>query len=252
MKPITDFFNRPEFARVNSHISSKDLGKCDTHESHTSSARSSSPVTVPPSSLSESLPASQRIFKGGKEIVISSDGEDTESVSSLDDPDTLFAPKPKQPQNVREAKGFQSNKALLDQLSAPKRYKNTIDSLVHAAVDDHEIEANVAKARATLSAPPSGQSTPGPRGLGAPKSFHESILTSALGDDEEQEGTGLRRLLDAVRRTEALDQDRAWRFFAQTPKTPTVLEFPVHLFPPTSHLAILRGLLSCSYKPSLC
>ena len=45
------------------------------------------------SSLNEN--GSQRIMKDGREVVISSDGEDTDSICSLEDPKNLFVPKSK-------------------------------------------------------------------------------------------------------------------------------------------------------------
>ncbi|KAJ5595574.1 uncharacterized protein N7459_001782 [Penicillium hispanicum] len=228
----------PQLSAIPSQIGERCASTLSVQEQSSQSVGS----VPPPSSLNESFPVPQRILKGGKEVVISSDGEDTESISSLEDPDTLFAPKPKQEQDMaRTTKDMvQPNRALLARLSAPKEYKNTIDSLVVAAVDDNEIEANVAKARATLTTPVSQESTPGEGEVRTRKSLHEGMLTSALVDGEEQDESGLRRLLDAVRRTEALDHDRAWRFFDQTPTRPAVLEFPTHLFPPRSHLAALR------------
>ncbi|KAJ5367931.1 uncharacterized protein N7496_007691 [Penicillium cataractarum] len=188
-----------------------------------------------PSSLNSSFNPSQRILKDGKEVVISSDGDDTDSISSLEDPDVLFAPmnKPKNdappPPNP-----YQPNKALLAQLSAPKKYRFNLDSLVHDAVDDDEIEANVAKARARLQ-----QNGVQDGAGGSKKGLNEGVLASALGGDSD-EGPGLQRLMDAVRRTEALEQSRNWRFFDQSQLPPATPNFPIELFPPESPLAGLR------------
>lgn len=195
----------------------------------------------PPSSLG-SFNASQRIVKDGKEVVISSDGEDTDSIGSLEDPELLFAPRPKAGKEDPAATKAttRSDKALFARLSAPKKYKNTLDSLVHDAVDDNEIEANVAKVKATFVQPrPNGEQAAFGGNAGSKKGLHEGMLTSALGDSED--GSGLRRLLDAVRRTEALDQDRVWRFLDQTQMSLTAPKFPKELFAPESHLASLRG-----------
>ncbi|KAJ5166121.1 uncharacterized protein N7482_004902 [Penicillium canariense] len=194
----------------------------------------------PPSSLSGSFNASQRIVKDGKEVVISSDGEDTDSVASLEDPDALFAPKTKpKPKNAGgpAAKAYQPDKALLAKLSAPKKYKHTIESLVHDAVDDNEMEANVAKARAAFV---QSQQNGDQSGMGgSKKGLNEGMLVSAFGDDGD-EGPSLRRLMEAVRRTEALEQDRAWRFFDQSQMTPATPDFLIELFPASSPLAGLR------------
>ncbi|KAJ5699118.1 hypothetical protein N7462_001123 [Penicillium macrosclerotiorum] len=192
-----------------------------------------------PSSSVGSLHASQRILKDGKEVVISSDGEDTDSVSSLDDPSMLFAPNPRGKNNSK-AQPAKPDQALLARLSAPKKYKNTLDSLVNAAVDDNETEANVAKFRATFAQSHHGgnQSVAGPDARNQ-NALNERMLTSALG--EHDEGPGLKRLIEAVRRTEALDQDRAWRFLDLKQMTTAAPIFPKHLFPPGSRLAALRG-----------
>lgn len=185
---------------------------------------------------------SQRIVKDGKEVVISSDGEDTDSLASLEDPDVLFAPKSKKDKKdepVTTNKTTGTDKALLAQLSKPKKYNNTIDSLVNDAVDHDKIEENVAKVKAAFAQAQSNeQATPGHEGA-KEKGLREDMLTSALGDNEE--GIGFRRLLDAVRRTEALDQDRVWHFLDQTQMTPTTPEFPKDLFAPGSNMAMLRG-----------
>lgn len=195
-----------------------------------------------PSSLNGSFNASQRILKGGKEVVISSDGEDTDSVSDLEDPDVLFALDNKPKKAVPPPpKGYQPNKALLAQLAKPKKYKYTIDALVHDAVDDNEMEANVAKAKATFE---QLQQSGVQGGAGSSKKgLNEGMLVSALGDDTD-EGPGLQRLMDAVRRTEALEQNRTWRFFDDGQMTPVAPSFPIELFPPESALAGLRG---CSH-----
>ncbi|KAJ5092625.1 hypothetical protein NUU61_007495 [Penicillium alfredii] len=287
MRPVTDFFNRPSFSRVNQERTSE-------QKIPEPSASPSSPLTEPPpssaldptppeapndpsaqlntalwlsaqdnttnastlqqsfqstesaglSSLSESFPASQRIVKGGKEIVISSDGEDTDSVSSLEDPASLFtkkAPQAKQDNPSETKRAMRLDKTYLAQLSAPKNYRNTIDSLVHDAVDDHEIEESVAKVKATFGrSQPAGEHAVGvaSEGAGAETGLHEDMLTSALGDNDE--GPGLQRLLDAVRRTEALDQDRIWRFFGQAQEVPPAPKFPGELIAPGTYLAALR------------
>lgn len=190
----------------------------------------------PPSSLG-SLIASQRIVKDGKEVVISSDGEDTDSADSLDDPDFLLGPKFRQ--KNQETKPIRVDKAYLQTLSAPKIYKNSLDSLVHAAVNDQKTEANVAKIRAGLEPNGSRAAPSQDAGSKTKNGIQEGVLTSALRESED--GNDFRRLMDAIRRTEALDQDRIWRFFDQVQMTPAAPEFPRDLFPPNSHLSALRG-----------
>ena len=266
MRSITDFFNKPSFSRANHNRtpeskkgsnelapesspltkppSSSIISNLSPESEHDAEAQlnrvlylsAQESFSQPPtwqsfqstesatvSSLNESFAGSQRIVKDGKEVVISSDGEDTDSISSLDDPASLFAPISKKPKSVL---GTVATKTGLKKITSPKKYKHTIDSLVYDAVDDNEIEANVArvKAKFTQNSPDGNDSTSGVK-----KGLNEGVLTSALGDDND-DGIGLQRLLDAVRRTEALDHDRAWRFFDGTQKLPSAPEFPRHLF----------------------
>lgn len=272
MRSITDFFNKPSFSRANHNRtpeskkgsnelapesspltkppSSSIISNLSPGSEHDAEAQlnralylsAQESFSQPPtwqsfqstesatvSSLNESFGGSQRIVKDGKEVVISSDGEDTDSICSLDDPASLFAPISKKPESVP---GTVGTKTVLKKITSPKKYKHTIDSLVYDAVDDNEIEANVArvKAKFTQNSPDGNDSTSGVK-----KGLNEGVLTSALGDDTD-DGIGLQRLLDAVRRTEALDHDRTWRFFDGTQKLPSAPEFPRHLFTGGTHL----------------
>ena len=205
------------------------------------STREDSFLSTESTGLSSTFDASHRIIKGGKEVVISSDGEETDELEDLDDPSTLFASSatPASKKEPVVSKPIRVDRAYLAQLTAQKKYKNDINTLVHDAVDDDEIEAKVAKIKASF-AQPKKDVTP-LENAGDSTAINEGMLTSALGDAEEEDGPGLQRLLKAVRRTEALDQDRVWRFFDHIPKKPTALDFPNHCFPPGSNMAALRG-----------
>ncbi|KAJ5764625.1 hypothetical protein N7533_003306 [Penicillium manginii] len=214
--PIPDSPNGPD-AQLHASLS-RTLSDNPLRSSAREESFQSTDSTVPPSTLDSS--SSQRIIKGGKEIVISSDGEDTDSISDLDDPSTLFSstPEPKK--------------------EPTKKYKNNIDDIVHDAVDDTEIEAKVAEVKAGLARSNGERATSKPARDNT--AISERMLSSALGDTQEEDGSGLQRLLNAVRRTEALDHDRVWRFFDQVPTTPARLQFPNGHFPPGSKLAALR------------
>lgn len=271
MRTITDFFHRPAFSRIKSSqsppeqhkefppLSSSPLSdppsssalnqasqqlrnELEVSRTHTQDDIPNS--SAPPQSFrsiesaaglsstgSGSFNASQRILKDGKEVVTNSDGEDTDSIYSLDDPAEFFKPKAK-PEHKQAP--VRPDTSILYK-NAPK-YKNTLDSLVYDAVDDNEIEANVAKVKATFSKPQPDNNT-----SAAEQALHKGMLTSALGDNDE--GSGLQRLMDAVRRTEALEQDRVWHFFDHDQKLPPAPEFPRDLFPPGKHLAMLRGMI---------
>ncbi|KAJ5724310.1 hypothetical protein N7488_002345 [Penicillium malachiteum] len=182
---------------------------------------------VQPPSLNESFQGSLRVIRGGKEMVISSDGE--ESDDSLDE-DPLSTLRPKSalayPQVVIPV--------LRPTLHAPGKYKNSIDALLQDAQNDIETEKKVAQAKAGFHT--KHDNTEGRASL------HEKVLTSALDDQDDDGGggTGAQRVIEAVRRTEALDEDMTWRFLDQEQETPAALEFPRDLFHPQSSIAALR------------
>ncbi|KAJ5787840.1 hypothetical protein N7457_002830 [Penicillium paradoxum] len=183
------------------------------------------------SSLNTSINGSQRIIRDGKEIVISSDGEDTDSICSLEDPGSLFAPKSKKTEASAPV-------TFAPRISSPKKYRHNIDSLVDDAVDDSKVEANVARAKLSYAQEPTGDE-PGHSPLGDGYTPNESMLISALDGDED--GVGGQRLIGAIRRTNALDSGRAWRFFDCTRTLPPAPEFPRDLFTPGTSLGILRN-----------
>ncbi|KAJ6003236.1 hypothetical protein N7451_005783 [Penicillium sp. IBT 35674x] len=271
-RKITDFFNRPGFANLNQHLTPEkirfqprdsqssprtssfidlttepDDGPGDQLKSSLSQSvddRASTPTPTQSfqsiQSTDEALPSSvngghqppQRIIKGGKEVVISSDGEDSDSDSSIFDPALIFGKADKKPDPPK----FLSAPRHIT--TTPKKYRNNIDSLVHEAVDDDEIEANFAKEKAAFDA--LRNATRRISDLGGNAGLHEDMLTSVLGENEDDDGVGARRLMDAVRRTDALNLDKVWRFLNQTQVVPVVMEFPRNLFTPDSQLAALH------------
>ncbi|KAJ5171029.1 uncharacterized protein N7500_003812 [Penicillium coprophilum] len=182
------------------------------------------------SSLSESLNGSQRIIKDGKEVVISSDGEDTDSICSLEDPKNLFAPKSRKDE-------FTPPK-FPTKISSPKKYRHNIDSLVHDAVDDNEVEASVARARANYAQKELNGKESGNDPSSTGYALNETMLISALGENED--GVGGQRLIGAIRRTDALDHGRAWPFFDCTQTLPQAPQFPRDMFAPGTSMDILR------------
>ncbi|KAE8388015.1 hypothetical protein BDV23DRAFT_185752 [Aspergillus alliaceus] len=196
----------------------------------------------------------QRVVKNGREVVISSDGEDTDS-SEFENPDSLFLKfaKPNDSSTNEETYNDSSshgrtlrsrrskdevkpNKFSPSHASAPS-YKHSIDSLVTQAVDDNETEADIAKLRAAFE---EGASKPGtaPSSLNRSRQLHEGILASALDDNNDE--TGLRRLLDAVRRTEAFDMEKSWFFFDYGSELVLPPAFPRSSIAAKSYLSVLR------------
>jgi hypothetical protein len=220
------------------------------------------------SSVGASFNSSQRVIKNGKEIVIDSDGEDTESIESLQSPEELLtmfikSAPPRDQKKDSKTKPIASEKktsprqtkprntidrTVMPQVSQPK-YKFSLESLVTHAVDDDEAEAGVAKAKAAFeSRRKENKGTP--NGIGSSErsqstDIREDVLASAFA--EESDETDIKRLLNAVRRTDAFDQDKSWSFFSDQATTPSTPEFPRDLIPPSSREAFLRGLTSTHF-----
>lgn len=236
----------------------RSIGESANRDTHQQTAGSGS---APGSSFLEaSSNTSQRIIKNGKEVVLSSDGEDTDSIESLESPEDFFkkltTPAPAPDKDIG-AQTTDKDKTLrpkdtkpyktIDSIFAPQvpvpKYKFTLESLVTETVDDNKIEAGVAKAKSALE-----RSERADKGAsngafaqvgGAIRQVGEEVLASALGEEEDE--TGLQRLLDAVRRTEAFDQEKTWSFFDQQVELPSPPEFPSDAILPGSKEAVLRG-----------
>lgn len=277
----------------------KKTDNVDTDDSPAAAAAETSPLTEPPSSFLEKLesppssddpatrvkqpewhPAkdeanveapeqglqsvdaenpSRRKVMDGKEVVISSDGEETDSIASLESPEDLLATitgsgskdvaeeketnedETKRTSRSRRAKKDGKGSKFDASCSSVPDYKNTLDSLVTAAVDDNETEAGVAKLKAALNKSEQDAAA-AVKADSQDNKLHEGMLTSALGDKDDEQR--LQRLLDAVRRTEAFDQEKAWSFFNGNATPFPGPEFPRDCVAPGTYMAVLRG--SCS------
>ncbi|KAB8223529.1 hypothetical protein BDV33DRAFT_188887 [Aspergillus novoparasiticus] len=207
--------------------------------------------TLPPS-----FNLAQRVVRKGREVVISSDGEDTDTSEAFEDPTSLFlkfakpddASKNEETNNDSSSHGrtlcsrpsrddVKPRRFSLSRVSAPN-YKHSIDSLVIQAVDDNETEASIAKLRATLAEENARKAASKPEAAPGLQQLHEGILTSAL--DNQNDEMGLRRLLDAVRRTEAFDMEKSWFFFDRGSELTPPPAFPRNCIPAKSSLSVLR------------
>ncbi|KUL91729.1 hypothetical protein ZTR_01231 [Talaromyces verruculosus] len=212
----------------------------------------------PSSSLNTSFNSSQRIVKNGKEVVVDTDAESASS-EELEDPDELLkkflgrksSPAPKK---IPESRGVKPNTASklanrkhhefrnfrakvgLDE----EKYKFSLESLVQRAVDDDEVETNVAKAKALLEAQNQTASTSvnGSENKSGALNFREAILASGLSTDNA--GSDFKRLLNAVKRTEALEQEKSWLFFGDNSRKQDLPEFPRDSILASSREAFLR------------
>ncbi|KAK2760296.1 hypothetical protein FQN54_002364 [Arachnomyces sp. PD_36] len=178
-----------------------------------------------PGSQGGSFNSSQRVVKKGKVIVTSSDGDDSESLSSLDDPDELLGMfKTSRPKASEEPEkestpdlGQPSNpwtktkdaKKKLPPWQATPTYKFSLESLLMDTLDENEVEANITKIKKTLEA---SQNEAPRNGNNKQKAGgHHQMLASAMGVEEGD--SGFQRLVDAVNRTGALSHDQSWSFF---------------------------------------
>lgn len=290
-RSITDFFKRPSFALTTPEKppSSKPRTSFDTGNSPTTSPltelpSSSLPNHASPPSFDLPVPRANQLqvkkeaddkppqpsfqsadstaadnptrrIINGKEVVISSDGEDTESIVSLESPEELFALLGSKDAADKSSGETKETRPSMDDVKPPKfnasrfsvpKYKNTLDSLVTDAVDDNKTEASIAKLRATVNKLEE-ESAAATNSDGQGKRLHEDMLKSALGDKDDE--LGLQRLLDAVRRTEAFNHEKAWSFFSDKVAPPPAPEFPRASVAPGTYMAVLRG--SC-WSPSVC
>jgi hypothetical protein len=184
-------------------------------------------------------------MKNGKVIVTNSDDE-SDSVGSLEPSDDILSmfltpttPKP----HTGEGKIESSRDRLVLKpknvplwKSAPPKYKNSLDALVIQAVDDNETEAGIARLKASLAAESSRKDDPV-----SATNLNENVLASAIKSDGVEDSIGLQRVIDAVRRTEALDVRKSWSFFDAGAELPRAQEFPRESIRPGTYLAVLRG-----------
>lgn len=189
--------------------------------------------------------SSQRIMKNGKVIVTNSDDE-SDSVGSFESPDDILSmfltpttPKPHtgegKTENSRDRLALKPKNVPLWK-TAPPKYKNSLDALVIQAVDDNETEAGIARLKASLAAESSRKDDPV-----SATNLNENVLASAIKSDGVEDSIGLQRIIDAVRRTEALDLRKSWSFFDAGAEPPRAQEFPRESIRPGTYLAILRG-----------
>jgi hypothetical protein len=195
-----------------------------------------------------SFNSSQRIIKKGKEVVIGSDGDESDSATSLQSPDDLLrdilTPADPKPDSDMD------DDSILEEILHPRKkpkprsipkvpptYKNSLETLVKQAVSDNDTEAGIAKLKASRDAQAAREN--GSRTDSASK-LGESALASAL-DDGTDDSSSFQRLLDAVRRTEAFDVGKSWSFFDLQTPLPPPLDFPRDCVCPGTYMAVLRG-----------
>lgn len=216
------------------------------------------------SSLGGSFNSSQRIVKNGQEIVIDSDADSTSSIDSFESASELlnkFLASSSAATSKRDAETDVSKPTASSRLrnrrnqnppnframseSQGKKYKFSIESLVTRAVDDGEIEASVAKAKALLGGhdETTAESANDSRSKEGGANLQEDVLVAALSSENQE--NDFERLLNAVKRTEAFEEERSWSFFHENLTDESDLkipEFPRNSINPKSREAFLMGM----------
>ncbi|KAH6630256.1 hypothetical protein B0J18DRAFT_95008 [Chaetomium sp. MPI-SDFR-AT-0129] len=181
----------------------------------------------PPSSFSSSPPVPQPTVRDRNAVIQGSDDEDDDaSTSSDEDFPELFSkplPAPTRPlpdQAPKKDVGIyttpKAKRRVLEFHSSPltinTRHKFDIKALLKHAAADNAVEEGELRT-ASLMAPKSPTVRRAAEPNGAQTNFQDAML-GVLSDPEDSQGEGARRrLLQAVRRTEATVGGKEWYFF---------------------------------------
>lgn len=176
----------------------------------------------PPSSSYGTAPS--EALASGRSFVKSSDDEETDSDSSLEDLATILRPKssgiaelgPTTPK--RETRSSKpASKLHASPLAVLPKYKFDLKDLVKDAKDEERLEASSKRVKAMLERAEEGSKsnkTPEPEDEGVPSVFqHGELLESVVA---EREDGGMKKVLQAMRRTEATLVERRWYYFEST------------------------------------
>lgn len=201
----------------------------------TSSQQSCSSLSEPPMSLPQS---SSNISKGV--VPGSDDEEDDDSDSSLEDLDVIFntnrtapagipsVPAPGTPRASRSRKPPTST-LQRSPLTVRTHYKFDLKYLKAIAADDEALEAKERRLKKiTQEDTEMGDDEP----IAFSNDIHGNILRGLHEEKEEGGGKDVQKVLNAVKRTEALNMGSRWYFF-ETEEIPTVKRQP---FPKASVL----------------
>ena len=237
-------------------------------------------------SQSPLLASSQRVVKHGEVMIRNSDDEESESDSSLGDIDDLLhfrrqpdpvpsspptdlgsttpsLPGPSSPEEIgrtrRQTRAIVRTNTTSDRYapSPQPKYKFDLETLVQRSAKHEKTQAMMSKARETLksmekrgflSAPASGGDSQDNREIDA------GMVASALkGRCELNDGE---KLMIAIQRTEALQQEKSWSFFERREED-ALYEGPTFPMKSLKHCAalfkgwstLLKRLQNCSNYP---
>ncbi|KAL9078966.1 MAG: hypothetical protein Q9157_002109 [Trypethelium eluteriae] len=229
--------------------------------SERSSFTTISSQTPPPSSA-------RRITSSGEVVVKNSDSEDGDSDSSLEDIDELVARKKatsvlasfQGPSNTQSSGKFNShlptrstkptsklNHRTTAEPESQRSYKFNLRSLVNQFDTDTASKERIERAKNALDAEnekakKDEDTRKRVKVAGASENgvIDESSFTSVVNGSDGEEDP--QRVMAAMRRTEALQQDLMWHFFNDEPKPlPKRQPFPVQALPETGWMTALKG-----------
>ncbi|KAL9624775.1 MAG: hypothetical protein Q9160_001130 [Pyrenula sp. 1 TL-2023] len=202
------------------------------------SKRESIPSTDPSNT---SLPrSSQKIIHNGQTVAVrGSDEEDEDSCSSLEDLDDLLGRSKElltsssSPPSVDEKALTYDLQSWIGRPSSKRRdpiigkdvlsklrptetkYKHALDSLLAEHLDHQDVEAGVEKLRKQYEI--DEQAAKARKHGKTEKELDSTLLETVTKDGKEEESVSVARLMEAVKRTEALNAEKTWSFFHSNP-----------------------------------
>lgn len=181
------------------------------------------------------ISSSQRIIKNGKVVIRDSDEDRSDTDTSLDDIDDLLRGHnaraetspgsrdelpsiwPPPATRLRTAKSSAHNQARTATATAYQspvpiatpKYKFSLDALVKKRQQDDDSQVIIESAQSLLEGLEERKSLPARTG----KNVLDEGLLAAVISDGNDDGGSIDRLMAAIERTEALDQQKVWSFF---------------------------------------
>ena len=188
------------------------------------------------SALSQPHSTQKVVHKG--QLVAVRDSDEDDSDSSLEDLDDLLGRKKEpmtssssppsaddvastydisrwmgRPTNVRS--GPIVEKEVFSKFRIPEpKYHNGIERLLNHHFDDQETEASLAKVKKSYE---EAEKVVGQRESEKGREGVDQNLLKSVTEGRDEDGPGLSRLLEAVKRTDALNGDKVWSFFNENP-----------------------------------
>lgn len=234
----------------------------------------------PSGSQGRLLTSSQRVVKNGEVVIRNSDDDESDSGSSLDDIDHLLRSRGLQNPAVSppltelgSSTPYLTERSSPEELGSPKprtrattktkdashrptvvrppKYKFDLSSLVQRSVKSETMEASIIMARKTLESIEQQKASKANRASEAwpqDDKIDEGLISSVF--KTRSESNEVERLITAIQRTEALQQEKSWSFF-ETEEDDMLFKqppFPTHCLDPCpSCFKSLFIMMHCQY-----